>query len=196
MPLEELRSSFLNSQIRPDGCWGPRQHNRALQSVTEHLTCRHLEVNNLVLPLQQFLLESIRGCEVILQKVRVLVRRRPCTTCASSQSHACESPFSRHPVLHTMARISAIRDCFAKLPRCTRCLMPGPTTPLLRRRASQTSYGIPTRSAAIPVCLQRSLKVCRTAWDPLSSTDCQRAQLTGLLSSPISLITHSAILGS
>ena len=48
-----------------------------------------------------------------------------------------------------------------------------PPTPQLRRRGNQTSHAIPTRSAAIPICFRRNVKVCRTAWDPLSSTDCQ-----------------------
>ena len=139
------------------------------------------EVNNLALPLHQSLLESIRGSDVILQKIRVFVQRHPSyTNCTSSQSHACKSPFSRHPEPRSctpwpdscaaLCPSLCVSGLLRKLPRRTRCLI----QPFieLRRRGNQTSYEIPTRSAAIPVCLQRNLKVCRTAWDPLSSTDC------------------------
>ena len=70
-------------------------------------------------------------------------------------------------------RLSAFRDCLRQAPQVHSLL--GPTIPQLCRRGNQTSYEIPTRSAAILVCLQRNLKACQTTSDPLSLTDCQRA---------------------
>ena len=144
----------------------------------------------------------------MLQKIRVLVQRRPqlsirtlCPVCASSQSHACDSPFSQHP---------EHRSCTPWPDSCTTLCpslcdpgplpqapevhsLPDPTIPQLCRRGNQSNYEIPTRSAAIPVCLHRNLKVTEQLGIHFRRPT---AKFTGLLISPMSLITHSAILGS
>ena len=52
----------------------------------------------------------------------------PCSVCASFQRHTCESPFSPNPEprsctphVQRFVRLSAIRDRFSKLSRCTCC---------------------------------------------------------------------------
>ena len=77
----------------------------------------------------------IRGSKVVFQKIRVLVQRSfqsslrtPCSVCASSQSHRFHNiqilVLAHHGQTHVQrfVRLSAIRDRFPKLSRCTCCL--------------------------------------------------------------------------
>ena len=133
-------SSILNSQIRPDWSWWSWQHNCTFQSVTEHFTCRLLEVNNLIFPFQQSLIESICGSKVVFQQIRVLVQRRPSrrsilfaqfapalkATLVSYCFHHIQSlVLAHHDQTHVQrfVRLSAIRDRFPKLHRWIRCLV-------------------------------------------------------------------------
>ena len=70
-------------------------------------------------------------------------------------------------------------------------LLPDPTIPQLRRRGNQTSYEIPTRSTAIPVCLRRNLNVYRTILGSTFVDPLPTFAARGLLMSLISLISLS-----
>ena len=153
MPFEELRNLLDSELANTSVLTGPRDlDNRTFQSITEHLTCRLLEVNNLVLSPQQFLLESIRGSEVALQKIRVFVQRRPSrrpiffTQCAptlnatlvSHRFHDIQSLVLAH---HGPCTALCPSLCVLGLLRqaLQAHSLPDPTIPQLRRRRNHTS---------------------------------------------------------
>ena len=99
-----------------------------------------MEIDNLIPPLQQSLLEAISGPEVILQEIGILVQRRPSrrSVLLTKLAPALEAALARDR-LHDVERIvlahhgethveclvclSAFRDCFAQLHDRTRCLI-------------------------------------------------------------------------